>query len=547
MKKHPLLLIVSVTCLISLSYGQITPTPTLNASGPDLPVLIEDFSVPRNHRSFNPLEATQVSYLLDSIYVYNYIPPDMPYMVRLYIGKCTFDSQQRITEIFWVYVDSTHQPIHVNLSRYTYTYSPNGLLSTWYKYQELSPGTWEKTGGEEFTYDLNDSLVQLKRYDYHNYYMPIAIYDFTYNSIGQRIGEEVEYWVISGQTTTHYKARTDYSYDIYGRLLADTTYSWNNAWVGVWANTHAYNLQGLDSSFTQSMFPGTNNDWYETYKLVFLYDSLDRNISMKFLVKDSTYGPWVVSGESYYTYTTDGKLDQALSYYAYPGMPLLPHSREYYYYSPLGLKFKTFTQKYDLNKEIWVNSNMHISNQDMNGNTMERYCCKWDTTTLQWDSILIETAVHDLSLASQLVTNPVLQDVGMVTGIYIPMNTDSNAALQRSYFYSDFFTDSSYLERSYVYFYSDIAANTTDYSSEQSAILIYPNPASENVQILIPETSGGICTIKIYNTMGMLVYFEPIYTTGSFELDLSDLPNGLYIIQLLQDDQVIGSSKLIRN
>jgi hypothetical protein len=64
---------------------------------------------------------------------------------------------------------------------------------------------------------------------------------------------------------------------------------------------------------------------------------------------------------------------------------------------------------------------------------------------------------------------------------------------------------------------------------QQNAIYLYPNPASETVQIKNPGSDSGIVTI--FNCMGKMVLQQNI-TPYSIQIDVSGLANGLYSVEL---------------
>jgi hypothetical protein len=62
-----------------------------------------------------------------------------------------------------------------------------------------------------------------------------------------------------------------------------------------------------------------------------------------------------------------------------------------------------------------------------------------------------------------------------------------------------------------------------------SDISIYPNPSSGKFIILFDDTMDPYAGIKIYNIMGNLV-LEIRNSKTKDEIDLSDYPNGIYIL-----------------
>lgn len=70
-------------------------------------------------------------------------------------------------------------------------------------------------------------------------------------------------------------------------------------------------------------------------------------------------------------------------------------------------------------------------------------------------------------------------------------------------------------------------------STENIALNLYPNPASENALLEIPaEFSASSTTISIYNALGVLVKQETVNAAGVHQISVEDLAKGAYFIQV---------------
>jgi hypothetical protein len=63
---------------------------------------------------------------------------------------------------------------------------------------------------------------------------------------------------------------------------------------------------------------------------------------------------------------------------------------------------------------------------------------------------------------------------------------------------------------------------------EKLEVSICPNPASEYIKLNINQNQ--ITQVQIFNSMGIL--FKEFSITQSTQLDISDLPKGLYFVRL---------------
>lgn len=72
-------------------------------------------------------------------------------------------------------------------------------------------------------------------------------------------------------------------------------------------------------------------------------------------------------------------------------------------------------------------------------------------------------------------------------------------------------------------------------------IRIYPNPASDYIKISNPE---GIETMELYNLIGKKVKTFDVGSSNS-TFNISNLPKGMYLIRLLDDDSDVLTTKRI--
>ena len=84
--------------------------------------------------------------------------------------------------------------------------------------------------------------------------------------------------------------------------------------------------------------------------------------------------------------------------------------------------------------------------------------------------------------------------------------------------------------------------NSSVKESNQDFIIIYPNPTSGNVNILVPNTKS---TYRLLDFTGREIKSGEL-TEGTNEISLSPLPNGIYFIEIEQENNLV-LSRLIKN
>jgi hypothetical protein len=74
-----------------------------------------------------------------------------------------------------------------------------------------------------------------------------------------------------------------------------------------------------------------------------------------------------------------------------------------------------------------------------------------------------------------------------------------------------------------------------------SSLLVYPNPADEFIFI---NENLNATHLKIYNMLGKLIMEQKISASKN-NINVSQLKNGMYIIQIIKNEQTLSSVKLI--
>ncbi len=80
---------------------------------------------------------------------------------------------------------------------------------------------------------------------------------------------------------------------------------------------------------------------------------------------------------------------------------------------------------------------------------------------------------------------------------------------------------------------------------KESSITIYPNPASEKIFLNINNSNGQDVKVNIYSLAGSLVRAEAI-RQNSCQLDLGDLENGIYLVEIKSKDSEQKQKLIIR-
>lgn len=89
-----------------------------------------------------------------------------------------------------------------------------------------------------------------------------------------------------------------------------------------------------------------------------------------------------------------------------------------------------------------------------------------------------------------------------------------------------------------------LAATALDESSVAPSLLVYPNPAVDQVQVLLPEAMQEPTEWLLVDAMGRIAARQH-WTGGRLaRLSLSNIPSGFYSVQLMGDGGLLGSQSI---
>jgi hypothetical protein len=74
-------------------------------------------------------------------------------------------------------------------------------------------------------------------------------------------------------------------------------------------------------------------------------------------------------------------------------------------------------------------------------------------------------------------------------------------------------------------------------------IRLFPNPVSSVAMVNIPNSGSDHLIIRIYNSSGKLSRLYDHVHPPTFHFNKTDLPNGLYLMQILDGEKVVDNIK----
>ena len=98
----------------------------------------------------------------------------------------------------------------------------------------------------------------------------------------------------------------------------------------------------------------------------------------------------------------------------------------------------------------------------------------------------------------------------------------------------------SFIRDGYQYECDHILNISTDYQTEQSLIVIYPNPAKDQITIDVSKKSSSKTHVQIYDMQGRTVFSE-FFNEQIININTSNYHSGMYMLDIRQANDVFKS------
>lgn len=170
------------------------------------------------------------------------------------------------------------------------------------------------------------------------------------------------------------------------------------------------------------------------------------------------------------------------------------------------------------------------------------------------DSVLIDGVYHKRFHFEKVFYPPFVLDdtwiegVGSIKGPLFPLNASTEGMRPDSNRLSCYkrdgqvlwwnrFFDACYIENLLPNFVGEHQA---------SSIKVFPNPASNQINIELPVTNGGDCEVLIFNSSGSLVFREIRSSTNRMTLNINSLPPNSYLLQVRLNSELFTRKIIVK-
>ena len=296
--------------------------------------------------------------------------------------------------------------------------------------------------------------------------------------------------------------KEDYNYDGNNNLIQKLTSDWSNAWIPNKRRQYFYNALNKDTLLAISEWDISSAQWFDTHSQQSIYDANANLVLVLVKIKSAVPGQLRNSSKYIYTYNSSNQL-------------VLRINQSWYADSNDWKSMSKWEYAYDSQSnrihEVYYIINASLTSWSKNSKTEYVY-----DNTYSFSDLLLP---NGLDYDSIRFSHKLLYRKGYAWNF---SNQSWDNGAESAYYYTEK-TLLALLE------------------SSIDTYLVYPNPASDYIQIDLPESMTK-ATLYIYDIQGKLILETNLL--NSSRINVQSLKSGMYIYKVC-DDVNINTGKLI--
>jgi hypothetical protein len=137
----------------------------------------------------------------------------------------------------------------------------------------------------------------------------------------------------------------------------------------------------------------------------------------------------------------------------------------------------------------------------------------------------------------------------VLVATYSGNNLPAEKTINSNSMFIMFFTNNSVTGEGWEAYYYSTTAGLNDYNALDNSIQLYPNPASDMINIELKNPERQEIKIELLSSTGKIVHkINEIMSSGNVKksIDLTNIPDGIYFLRILSDQETINR-KIIKN
>jgi hypothetical protein len=420
-----------------------------------------------------------------------------------------------------------------------FVYDINGnLTQLLYSEWDVENEQWNEAYRFDFTYDVYNRVTQRSYYSRdieNNQWVGDVRFDFAYDVNGEIIQVAYYYWDFeNNQWIIGWGSKSDVLYDTYGNVVQIIVSSWdseNDQWVQMSKYDYTYDVNGDIAEEINSFWSSEDNQWIETSKYDYMYDANGNYTEIRRYYWEDLNNEWIESYRSDYTYDVNGnKIEEFFSqWYPENSQWIVFSGTKYdYTYDVNSVIIQEILFEWDVENEQWIEISKSNYAFGISGEVIEEVYFEWDAENNQWVAYWGQKYdyTYDFDIS--------------IDDLIVPEWYDNFSYKILSAIDYSFDEDNWVMNGEGIFYYSDVNTNSLQ-NNQLNDLIIYPNPAINNVTINI--ANGNAFSLEIIDLQGKVVVKN--LGDNGVSLDISHLNSGMYVY-VINNQGVVYNGKLIK-
>lgn len=373
----------------------------------------------------------------------------------------------------------------------------------------------------------------------------------TYNEFEQVTEKLFQYLTAEGSWMNglHFS----FSYHPNGKPAEKTIQFWhkeNNEWINRYHQVNEINnLNQLVSIVTQR-WAKDSATWVNRHQRLFSYagDTLKSDTVFAWRFSNNL---WTYKQLNHYHHDSTGKLYQKVQAHWFPNEEVwIPVSRNILHYIA-DSKLKIVLHQGKRPNTHWINKDRHIFDYDSYGNRTQRLHQVWMLKHNKWSGVELREMTYEngfLKTATIKAKKPWNWAWNNIKHIAIERDNNGNITEKLTQRWNKQWNEweNAFLwqmDLDYKQGDPGMPSNNKD-TTFPEVDLSFTNPYQKGSPIHVSGMDENHYEVAIYNTQGKQVYTKTIESGSSFFLP-NNLPKGLYVVTIANNNQLLESNKII--
>lgn len=375
--------------------------------------------------------------------------------------------------------------------------------------------SWNPSGRNLITYNThNDVTEQLYQSYSGSIWSDATKITNTYDAHYNLLSSLSEVWTSTNNQWRN-QAEIVHTFDAQDNMTYKLDRHWDvnqSAWVNDDNSTYTYNSSNLMSTETQQTWTTSTNSWLNSLKDTYSYDIFNNLSGITEQMWNAATSSWVNSLKIVVTFSGSDMLSAVISDWDAASSTWVNSDKILYTYDSNHNMLSETDQVWDTGTNAWTNSYMYTNTYNNLNKPVSQLTQDWNTNTNAWQNIKRSSYTYDNN-GNQLI---VLEE---------DWTNNQWVNSQRT---SDFFNCTT--------------VGLSEQTKNSGFLKIYPNPAQSEFYV---KTEKNYTSIRVLDISGK----EVVYSGENKNvISVSALENGIYFIQLLdQDRAILATDKFVKD